>query len=177
MDRLVTGYVRSSHGVDGFVRVESSSGEVAHFADLDEVVLRSGGTGAPEQLYRIEAVEGNAQCLLIKFKGIDTPEQAKRLAGAAILVPRDKACPLEEGEFYVEDLCQCNLVYQGVSVGSITDVMEGGAGDLLEVTLSESAGQDASRPEIRLVPLRKEFVGKIDIQARTVELMHRWILE
>jgi len=48
--------------------------------------------------------------------------------------------------------------------------MEGGAGDLLEVSLAESG-------EKRLVPLRKEFIGEIDIGAKTVELMHRWILD
>jgi 16S rRNA processing protein RimM len=170
MDRLVTGYIRSSHGVDGFVKVESASGEVGHFAGLTDVTLRTGGLKGTERPFVIEAVEGHAGCLLLKLRGIDTPEQAKELAGAEILVPRDKACPLEEGEFYVNDLCQCNLVYQGTVVGSITDVMEGGAGDLLEVSLAES-GQK------RLVPLRKEFIGEIDIGAKTVELMHRWILD
>ncbi len=170
MDRLVTGYIRSSHGIDGFVRVESASGEVGHFADLEEVTLRTGGSEGIERQFVIEAAEGHSGCLLLKFRGIDTPEQAKQLAGAEILVPRDKACPLEEGEFYVNDLCQCNLVYQGTVVGSISDVMEGGAGDLLEVSLAES-GQK------RLVPLRKEFIGEIDIGNKTVELMHRWILD
>lgn len=176
MESLVTGVVRSSHGLDGFVKVETASGEVEHFASLDEVVLRTGGPGGPERRLVIEAAEGNAQCLLLKFRGIDTPEQAKTLAGSEILVPRDMACPLKKGEYYVSDLCQCVLVYEGTTVGTITDVLEGGAGDLLEVTLAESAEPGKARPK-RLVPMRKEFIGKIDLKARTVELMHRWILE
>jgi 16S rRNA processing protein RimM len=170
-DMLVTGYIRSSHGVDGFVKVESTSGEVAHFADLDGVDLKFGGKEGTVRRFEIEAVEGSAHCLLIKFRGVDTLEQAKKIAGAEILVPRDRACPLEEGEFYVCDLCQCVLVYEGIPVGTIINVMEGGANDLLEVVLTEGSARTV------MVPLRKEFVGKIDIKAKTVELMHRWILE
>ncbi|MCD1653428.1 ribosome maturation factor RimM [Treponema zuelzerae] len=192
MDLMITGVVRSAHGLDGFVRVDSSSGEVDHFADLSSVVLRINKTGA-EKSYDIEAVEGHSQCLLIKFRGIDTPEQAKTLAGAQILVPRDLACPLSEGEYYVSDLCQCVLVYEGLPIGNITDVVEGGAGDLLAVTLFEGSVPESveasthdasvskkdapSGKQTRLVPMRKEFVGKVDLQARTVELMHRWILD
>ncbi len=94
-----------------------------------------------------------------------------------MLVPRDKACPLEEGEYYVSDLCNCVLVYLGVPVGTITDVLEGGAGDLLEVILTEGGDAETSGPQRRLVPFRKEFVGEVDLRARTVELTHRWILE
>jgi len=177
VERLVTGFVRSSHGVDGYVKVESTSGEVGHFADLAEVQLRFGGTNGTESRFEIEAVEGSAHCLLIKFRGVDTLEQAKKLAGAEILVPRDKACPLEEGEYYVCDLCQCVLVYEGSPIGTIIGVTEGGAGDLLEVALTEGESSGQTGPKTCMVPLRKEFVGKIDIKAKTVELMHRWILE
>jgi 16S rRNA processing protein RimM len=177
MELLVTGIVRSSHGLDGFVKVESSSGEIAHFADLAEVDLRFGGENGTVKHYSIDSVEGSVSCLLIKFRGIDTSEQAKALAGAELLVPRDKACPLEKDEFYVKDLCQCVLVYQGSVVGSITGVMEGGAGDLLEVTPTEGSVFGEAGPKTRLVPFRKEFVGKVDMKAKTVELMHRWILE
>jgi len=177
MELLVTGIIRSAHGLGGFVKVESSSGEIAHFAKLDGIDLRTRGANGNIRHYEIEAVEGSASCFLMKFRGIDTPEQAKQLAGLELVVPRDKACPLDEGEYYVSDLCQCVLVCKGTLVGTITGVLEGGAGDLLEVTLSESAGLGETKPVTRIVPLRKEFVGKIDIKARTVELMHRWILE
>ncbi len=174
---LVTGIVRSSHGLDGFVKVESSSGEVDHFAGLSEVLGRAPGSDGPPRRLVIEAVEGSRHLLLIKFLGIETPEQAKTLAGLELLVPRDKACPLSEGEYYVNDLCNCVLTYLGVPVGTVTNVLEGGAGDLLEVTLTDGGDADSSAPQRRLVPFRKEFVGEVDLRARTVELMHRWILE
>lgn len=174
MDLIVTGIVRTSHGVDGRVKVESTSGEFEHFYDLDEVVLRSNGV---ERTFNIENIEAVHSGLLVKFRGIDSPEEAKKLAGSEIVVPRDRACPLHRGEFYVSDLCTCVLVYKGSPVGRITSVMEGGAHDLLEVQVAEGSGPDSSGNRTVLVPFRDEFVGAVDIKKRTVELMHRWILE
>ncbi len=177
MDRLVTGFIRSPHGLNGFVKVQSASGEFSHFEGLAEITIRTGGKDGTERRLEIEEIDGLPFSLMMKFKGIDTAEQAKTLAGAEILVSRDKACPLEKGEYYVVDLCTCKLVYDGVPIGQITGVMEGGADDLLEVTLSECSGPDSSGNRSVLVPFRKEFVGKVDIKAGTVELMHRWIIE
>ncbi|ULQ59598.1 hypothetical protein K7I13_14225 [Brucepastera parasyntrophica] len=92
-DLLITGVVRSSHGLNGFVKVESTSGETGHFAGLSEVILRTGGISGICLKYEIEKQEGSSMNLLVKFRGIDTPEQAKKLAGSEIMVPRDKACP------------------------------------------------------------------------------------
>lgn len=176
-EMLVTGTIRSAHGVNGFVKINSFSGEVDHLIAVSEMLIRPvGGERTPVRL-EIETIQRESRPLLVKFKGIDTPEQAKKIAGAEILVSRDDACPLEKGEVYVRDLCQCVLVHNDVTIGLITDVIEGGESDLLEVTLSDGAVSDISGGEKRFVPFRKEFVGKVDIKAKTVELIHRWILE
>ena len=150
---LVIGIIRGTHGLAGKFKVESTSGECKHFFDLDEVTLRK---DTIEKTYKVESVEGNVNSLIMKCAGINSPEDAKKLSGSEILVPRNKACPLNEGEFYVEDLKQCKLVYlpnekkpaklsglaenteSAIIAGTITDVLEGGAGKLLEVELSES---------------------------------------
>lgn len=166
---LVTAIVRSSHGLNGFVKVESASGETAHIEALSSVFLRFAKNDAEVFEYRIEKTAGSPAAFLLKFEGVDGPEDAKRLSGAEVLVPRDKACPLKEGEFYVGDLCQCVLVYDGAVVGRITGVTEGGGGDLLEVALPEG--------RVCLVPLKDAFIGDVDVEAKTVRLLHRWILE
>lgn len=174
---LVTGIIRSPHGVNGYVKVESISGETVHLDGLTDMLVRPAGDATEPVRLEIETIRTTSIPPLVKFRGVDTPEAAKVFAGAEILIPRDKACPLGAGEWYVSDLCQCVLVQNGVSVGLITGVMEGGESDLLEVTLSDGAVPGVSGGEKRFVPFRKEFVGKVDMKAKTVELMHRWILE
>ena len=174
MDWLITGRVRGTFGLEGFIKIESCSGEYEHFLNLKEIKLQLPSKGtetqSPELFYQVEeCVVRNADALL-KLRGIDSPEAAKKLHGADILVPRDMACPLERGEFYINDLCNSDLVYKGNSVGTIADVVEGGGGLLLEVS-------EAATGRTVYIPFRSQFIGKINIPAKQIELMHRWILE
>lgn len=183
--RFVVGIIRGSHGLSGKFKVESTSGECEHFESFTEITLRN---GTAEKTLTVEALEGDVSNLLMKCTGISTSEDAAKYRGWEILVPRDKACPLQKGEFYVEDLKQCTLIYSGtdgraaktapIEIGTITSVTEGGAGYLLEVSLSESftvGGTDKSR--MRFIPFKKEFIGEVNLTAKTVELMHLWVLE
>lgn len=183
--QFVVGIVRASHGLTGKFKVESTSGECEHFANFTEVTLRNGNI---TRKFDVESVEGCVSSLLMKCAGINSADDAAKYRNWEILVPRDMACPLNKDEYYVEDLKQCTLVFSGqngcaartapIEIGTITSVMEGGAGDLLEVALSESftpPGDDLSR--VRLVPFKKEFIGDVDLERKTVQLMHLWVLE
>ena len=200
-ERFVVGIVRGSHGVAGDCKVESTSGEYGHFARMTEVTLRDGRTGS-ETLRAVERVTVRGHSLLMKFAGIDTPEAVKRLNGHEIIVPRDLACPLDENSWYVEDLKQCTLVYPKggwgrdgleagaspadfVAVGTVTDVLEGGTGNLLQIKLAEDCTLLAEQVRFAangkartvFVPFRNEFVGEVDLERRQIQLMHLWILE
>ncbi|OJF76848.1 MAG: 16S rRNA processing protein RimM [Treponema sp. CETP13] len=182
---LVIGIIRAPHGLTGTFKVQSTSGEVEHFFDLTEVVVRRNKT---ETLFKVEEVKGFKNNLIMKLCGINSLEEAKAFSGAEILVPREKACFLNENEFYVNDLEGCSLIYAENkdeltamtdstkrNVGTITGVVEGGAGDLLEVDVSESVEPFEKRSV--LIPFRKEFIGDIDLKNKEVYLMHLWILE
>lgn len=174
MDWLITGRIRGTFGLEGFIKIESCSGEYEHFLNLKEVKLqfpsKEPEKQRPEASYQVEECVVRSADALLKLRGIDSPEAAKKLHGAEILVPRDMACPLERGEFYIKDLCNSDLVYKGNSVGTIADVVEGGGGFLLEVS-------EAATGNTVYVPFHSQFIGKINILAKQVELMHRWILE
>lgn len=174
MDWLITGRIRGTFGLEGFLKIESCSGEYEHFLNLKEIKLQLPSKGTetqpPELFYQVEECVVRNTDALLKLRGIDSPEAAKKLHEADILVPRDMACPLERGEFYINDLCNSDLVYKGNSVGTIADVVEGGGGLLLEVS-------EAATGRTVYIPFRSQFIGKINIPAKQVELMHRWILE
>lgn len=166
MERIIVGYILSPYGIGGYLKVKSTSGEFEHFGRMDEVLLKKNNS---ERTFEIEDVQFSQSFLRIKFKGINTPEEAKKFSSSEILVPREKACPLSENEWYAYDLCQCDLVYEGSTVGSVVDVVEGGGGYLLDILLP-----DGSKV---FVPLKDAFIGNIDIPSKTIELKHRWILE
>jgi 16S rRNA processing protein RimM len=63
--------------------------------------------------------------------------------------------------------------------------MEGGSGDLLEVLLAENCDclsnsvKYDSNGKVRTVyvPLKNQFIGKVDVKNKIIQLMHLWILE
>ncbi len=184
-DTLIIGFIRTTHGLAGKVKVISTSGEYEHFLNLTEVTIRKGSI---EKTLVINEVDFGGVDLYMTFEGIDSIEKAKTIVGFEIVVDRSLACPLEEGEFYQEDLKKCSLVYfeNGDSttdakvVGIITDVLGGGADDLLQVEVSESLTTDSNGTDKKrtvLVPFRKEFIGTVDIENGIVQLMHLWILD
>ena len=199
IEQFIIGFVRGAHGLAGEFKVESTSGQYEHIAALDEVTLRH---GSEQKSYRIEYTEPASSTLYMKLAGIDSPETAAKLNGWELVVPREYAHSLEKDEWYIEDLKQCSLVYADLhsrekdglaaiaapaeeTVGTITDVLEGGSDDLLEVSLSEGCGllaenvkkTSSGKTRTVLIPFNGKFIGKVDIKNKTVELMHLWILE
>ena len=115
-------------------------------------------------------IAGQGDFLLIRFIGIDSPEAASTLKGAQIVVEREYAAPLKEGEYYVEDLKGLEVVSaEGESLGHIIGMTEGGGGDLAEVKLLSGAA--------RLAPFRKEFFGDVDLEQGRIVLLEPWVLE
>lgn len=170
-------------GLKGFVKVRPFSGETGHFSRLDKVILRQGENEETREVAEI-VLQGGSQGaslrsakgvsakhnLLMRFAGIDSPEAAGLLKGAEIIVGREYAAPLGEGEYYVEDIKGLEVInLEGTPLGNITDVVEGGGGDLLEVRLLSG--------ERRFVPFRKEFWGDLNLEKGKIVLLEHWILD
>lgn len=165
MDMIAIGKIRTSHGVRGFVKIVTFSGETEHVFKLKKVMLKSDGL---EQEYLVEEVQPLGDSVILKFATVDSPENAKALAGMDIMVPRDKAAPLKKGEYYHADLYGCELTFDGEKLGRVNSIVEGGGGELFEVVLNSG--------ETVLVPFRDEFIGDISVEKKLIELRNRWIL-
>ena len=173
-DSFTLAIIGSSFGLKGFVKVKSLSGETGHLASLKSVILRHGNK--EEEFFIEETMPSDNSFILMRFKGINSPEAAKTLTGAEVIADRANATPLKQNEFYIEDLKGLKLITASPDspsreevIGHITDIIEGGGGDLAEVRLLSGA--------IRLVPFRNEFLGDISIEEGKAVLLEKWILE
>lgn len=182
LTQFIVGIVGPPHGLKGFVKINSLSGEFEHLRQLENVILR---INKSEKIYAVEKTILSAASLLMKFAGIDSPEAAKALAGAEMLADRIHAAPLKRGEYYIEDLK--GLTVRGLTVtgqdcvpestdapghgpvlGYIADIIEGGGGFLAEVRLPDG--------KLKFVPFRNEFFGDINLETGTAVLLEPWIL-
>ena len=161
MEYLATGVLKGPHGLQGFVKLHSYSQEYGHLVDLSVVSLRKDGM---EKEFNIESIKFSGKELLVKFEGIDTPEVARNYNGWEIWIPRNSAASLEEGEYYVADLSACSLTVAAKTVGKVVGVIDGPQALLLEV---ESA-EDKKR---YLVPFMAQYIGKVDIEGKELELL------
>jgi 16S rRNA processing protein RimM len=166
MEYLATGVLKAPHGIHGYLKLHSFSEEFSHLAVLGEVSLRKDGK---EKQMVVEDSRSMGREFLIKFAGVDNPEDARALNGWEIWVPRESAAPLDEGEFYVADLASCSLVCQGVVVARVVGVVDGAQALLLEV--ESSADQKKY-----LVPFMSQYIGTVDLERKEMELLAPWLL-
>ena len=172
---LATALITGTFGYKGYVKAKSLSGELGHFKALKKLFIRF--YDSPFQTltlqdgyFTVEDLVIRSNDILVKFEGIDDSAAAKQFKSATVLVPRCDAAPLHEGEYYIHDLCNCNLVCDGKVVGKITNVVEGGSSFLVELSEVETG-------RLVYIPFNDEFIGEINLQKFTVQLMHRWILD
>ena len=182
-EQFIAGIVGAPFGLKGFVKVKPLSGEIDHLLKLKTATLRHEGK---EQSLAIEEIAAIPPAVAIRFAGYSTPEAAKALHGAQLVVDRKDAAPLQTGEFYVEDLKGLTVIAAlqtpcppwlnlpaddggGRVLGHIVNIIEGGGGDLAEIRLQNG--------EIKLVPFRKEFFAAVDLAKKQATLQNLWVLE
>ena len=158
--RIAVGRIRRAHGVHGFVRFESLSGEIDHFPAMREVELR--GRGQPPRRYEVESFRLSVPTLLMKLGGVDDRDAAAALGGLEIWVERHHAAPLGPDEFYLADLTGCELHQDGRTIGTVRSVLEAGAGDMLEAVRGDG--------RTVLIPFRRQYVSSADVDAGVIEL-------
>ena len=153
-DKILVLEIVNTHALRGDVRALYYADSPDFFNSLKYVTNESG-----EKLY-FEKVRAQKGALLIKFRGVDTPEAAARLRGSKWYVSRDDLTELPEGEYYISDLLGMTLRDRGKAVGTVSDVLSAGSGQILEV--KTNAGKKL------LIPFVDEFIQEVDLKERVI---------
>jgi 16S rRNA processing protein RimM len=154
---IAIGRVVRPHGLRGEVRVASLSDLPDRLRKLGRVLVEK-PDGTLLDL-TIQDARGSPDAAILKFRGVDSFEQAESLRGAFLVVPREELPPLPDGTFYVFDLIGFEVrTEEGQPVGTVRDVLRFPANDAYVV----------GRPggEI-LIPAVRDFV-RIDTGAKTI---------
>ena len=100
--------------------------------------------------------------VVLKFRGVDSIEQAQALAGCELQIPHPERAPLPRDAAYVGDLIGCAVFDRGQQVGVIVGV-EFGAGEAPLLLVKAEAGE-------HLIPFAAEYVESVDVERRRVAL-------
>jgi 16S rRNA processing protein RimM len=158
--RIAVGVIRKAHGIRGEASIEPWTDSVDRFEDLEHVTLVSPDEKETREV-ALEGVRIHAGRALLKFAGIDTPEDVQLLHNWTIEIPEDAARTLDEDEYFLHDLVGLTLVdAEGRERGVVTETCEGGGGILLNVKRAD--GREFE------VPFAADLCTEIDLEGKRI---------
>lgn len=155
-DYFRVGVIANTHGIRGEVKVYPTTEDVNRFKGMKEIVL---DTGKEKITLQIASVRFFKNLVIMKFKGIDNINDIEKYKGRDLLVTRENAIPLEEGEYYIADILGAKVITEdGQDFGILKDVMTTGAND---VYIVEHQGKEVLLPVIPDCVLNRDMERKI----------------
>ena len=158
MKNLEVGQIVNTFGIKGFVKVNPWVNDVTRFDDLKKVYIK---IRKEEKVLEIEEVKYHKNQVLLKFKGVETVEQAEMLRNAILEIDRKDAIPLEEGEYFIADLLESEVYTdEGEKLGILEDIFNTGSNDIYVV--KNELGKSILLPRI------KEVFKEIDVENKII---------
>lgn len=131
-EMVVLGRVGAPYGVRGWLRLHPANTDQPEGL-LEYPVLRLSKGERQERLV-VEDGRPHGKGMVVKFSGIGSRESAAHWSGALVGVFRQELPSLASGEYYWHDLIGLDVLdEQGVALGSVVNLQQTGAHDLLVV--------------------------------------------
>ena len=154
LPNLEIGQIVNTFGIKGIVKVKPFTDDINRFDNLKTVYIEKNNT---QKEYEIEEVKYHKDMVLIKFKGVDTVEQAELLRNAYLTISRDSAEKLEEGRYYIVDMLGLEVYTdEQVLLGTLEDIFNTGSNDIYVV-------KDKQGKQI-LLPAIQDVIKQIDME-------------
>lgn len=116
------GMVGAPFGVRGWVKVRSYTEPPDRLLDHRSLQLHLGGAW---KIFKVEASGRSGGELTFKLEGVRDRDEAQRLRGARVGVPRSELPPRAAKDFYRADLIGCEVVnVSGVRLGTVAHFVE-----------------------------------------------------
>ena len=158
MKNLEVGQIVNTFGIKGFVKVNPWVNDVMRFEKLKKVYIKIRNE---HKELEIEEVKYHKNQVLLKFKGIDTIEQAEIIRNAIIEIDRENAIPLEKGEYFIADLLESEVFTdEGEKLGILDDIYNTGSKDIYVV--KNELGKNILLPGIN------DVIKEVDVENKKI---------
>jgi 16S rRNA processing protein RimM len=155
---LTVGFIRRPHGLQGAMVMDLHT-------DFPER-MKSGRkllVGEEHQTHTLASVRPHQAGLLVKFKGINTPEQAGLFRNQWVYIKSSDAPKLPDGRIYQHELLGFQVVDENEQLlGELVEILETGANNVYVV-------RDGSEREI-LLPAIPSVVLETDLARRVMRV-------
>lgn len=155
---LEIGQIVNTFGIKGMVKIKPFTDDIRRFDKLEKIYIENKKS---RKEYVIEEVKYHKNMVLMKLKGIDTPEDANLLRQSYLLIDRDKEEPLEEGTYYIVDLLGLEVYTdEDKLLGTVQDIFNTGSNDIYVV--KDEQGKQVLLPGI------SEVIKEINLEDKKI---------
>ena len=151
---LEIGQIVNTFGIKGMVKVKPFTDNIERFNNLEKIYIKN-KSGQTE--YKIQEVKYHKNMVLVKFEGIENPEQADLLRNSYLIVDRETEEPLEPGRYYIVDMIGLDVFTDDNEyLGKLEDIYNTGSNDIYVV--KNELGKQF------LLPYIDEVIKNIDLE-------------
>ncbi len=156
-DKIEVGKVIGAFGIKGEIKVYAYGDSPDKFASFSMLQLSKSG------LFDVEQSRAHKGLPIIKLRGVDDRDKAESMRGEMVYVEESALKDLPDDTFYVKDLIGLDVLdfSTGLKIGNLRDVTQGAAQDTYVI--------DTKNGDV-LVPAVAEFIKKVDIENKTIEI-------
>ena len=143
--------IGAAHGVRGAVKLWTFTEEPFAVKDYGPLTTKDGA-----RQFEIASAREAKDHLVATFKGVATRDEAERLNGIELYIPREKLPATDDDEYYHADLIGLDAVTAADEpLGRVIAIHNFGAGDIIEIAPPAGATM--------LLPFSNAVVPKVDI--------------
>ncbi len=161
MNYIETGEIVTVFGIKGEVKVYPWADYPQFLEEFDTFYIQK--NRMKYEAMEAESVRTQKNMVIIKFKGIDDVDTARKLVGKTLYLDRDEI-ELEEGSYFVADLIGCTVIDDDRDsvIGTVISVDNFGASDVYTIRNSEGAEF--------FFPAVDEFLVSTDIEEKKIRV-------
>jgi 16S rRNA processing protein RimM len=165
-DFITVALVKKTQGRHGEVAVEVHSDVPGRFV-AGMKLFGLGKVQAPRRELEVEEIWPHKGLLVLKFRGVDSMNDAELLIGSELQIPGAERAELEQGWTYVSDLIGCTVFDRGREVGRIEDVQFGAGEAPLLIVANGAGGREGKKFD---VPFAEAYLEGVDAGRREVRM-------
>lgn len=148
--------IGAAHGVRGAVKLWTFTEDPLAVQSYGPLLTKDGARS-----FEIATLRAAKDHLVATFKGVATRNDAEKLNGIELYVPREKLPETDDGEYYYADLIGLAAVdAANEPIGRVIAIHNFGAGDIIEIAPPKGATM--------LLPFTNAVVPTVDIEGGRV---------
>jgi 16S rRNA processing protein RimM len=163
MKRITIGQISKVRGIKGEMVVVPLTDDPKRFSQLEKVFLSKDEkiTEFGVEKVRVELkIKRPKGMVLLKLKGVESPEEAKKLVGSFLEIEKEDVIKLPEGRYFIFDIIGLKVITtEEKKIGTVKEVISLPANDVY-VVQGDQKEYD--------IPATKEVVKKIDLERKVM---------